>query len=132
MQTFLVTRDPYQSARYLDPKRLFSQVYEGIHILASLQNMEGQLINPKRSVINHPVARMWDGYEPGLWAYCMAHYDVWSETHGHQPNSINYQNLLLLATPKRGGIPPAIITRIPAYRDLLMSKDPVFYSQWGW
>jgi len=132
VQTFLVTRDFHQSARCLDPKRLFSQIYEGIHILASLRDMESQLVNPKRNVAGHPIARMWEGHEPGLYSYCLAHYDVWSETHGHQPDSINYQNLLLLSTPKRGGAPIAVVDRIGAYRALLMSKDPVFYSRWGW
>jgi hypothetical protein len=53
MQTFIPDYNFYRSACNLDTKRLGSQIYEAIHILASLLYVNDKLVNPKRNVKNH-------------------------------------------------------------------------------
>lgn len=133
MQTFLVHEDYTRSAEALDPKRRFSQIYEGIHILASLLDMNDQLVNPKRSVKNHPVAKLWAGHEAALWDYCITHFNVWSKNKKDVGNTINLQNLIKLEPRLKGSdiTPKAIIQKIPEYRAILSSKDPSYYKGWG-
>lgn len=57
MQTFITDKNYSISASNLDNKRLGAQIYEGIHILASLLDVNDKLVTPKRSVKNHPVAK---------------------------------------------------------------------------
>ena len=131
MQTFLVHKDPYMSAQLLDPKRRFSQIYEGIHILASLTRTTHLLVNPKRSVVNHPVAKLWSPYPGALLHYCISHYAVWREMYPMSP-SINAENLDMLAEHIVADItmPQPLINLIPYYQQLLYTKDPVFYRRW--
>lgn len=133
MQTFLTDPDAYRSAHNLDSRRLFSQVYEGIHILASNLAVNDLLVNPKRSVANHPVARMWAPHPGALLHYCIAHYGVWTTIYGPHPQSINFHNLCMLTgyVTSDVNMPPELVARIPYYRELLYSKDPVFYLRWA-
>lgn len=134
MQTFLVDEDPELSARLLDPKRRFSQIYEGIQILASLVGRSSHLVNPKRDVPNHPVSLMWRGHELALYRYVCAHYAVWFQTYGTSP-TINSRNLNALAPYVQDSeqrLPQKIIHLIPYYKALLLSKDISFYSRYQW
>jgi hypothetical protein len=66
MQTWLTDSDFSLSASNLDTKRLNAQIYEGIHILSSLLDVNDKLINPKRNVKNHPASKLWVGYQKQL------------------------------------------------------------------
>jgi len=128
MQTFLVDADYKTSASLLDSKRLFSQIYEGIHILASLTLMNNRLVNPKRNISNHPIVEVWRGHEWSLFNYVSAHYSVWSALHPLTINTINQANIELLSFYKTGSVVCPILDRIPYYKKLLKEKDPVFYN----
>lgn len=78
MQIFITDNNFYESAKNLDTKRLLSQIYEAIQILASLLNINDKLVNPKRNVKNHPVAKLWMGYESHLFKYLKIHIIVWT------------------------------------------------------
>lgn len=130
MQTFLVHPDYYQSALALDPRRLFSQIYEAIHILSSLTGTNQLLITPKRSVSQHPIALLWTGHEQSLCDYAFAHYIIWLRQHPQTHPTINGQNLELLSQVAGGSSKCPILDRIPYYRILLKTKDPEFYNEW--
>lgn len=131
MQTFLVHEDPYMSAKLLDQKRRFSQIYEGIHILASLTQTTHLLVNPKRNVANHPVAKLWSPYPGALLHYCVAHFSVWRKMYPMSP-SINAENLAMLSERIVADTttPQPLIDLIPYYQRLLFTKDPRFYREW--
>lgn len=136
MQTFLVHEDIIKSAEMLDPERRFSQIYEGIHILASNMNLEHKLITRKRSIANHPTALLWKGYEAELYMYTFTHYLVWYQddrkTSSITINGLNLELLSQYITKVAGAMPPKVVARIPEYRALLLNKDPVYYSKFDW
>ena len=135
MQTFLVYEDPIKSAAALDPKRRFSQIYEGIHILASNLGMSDKLMNPKRSVVNHPIAKLWYGHNMALYAYIMSHYAVWAVyDRRNEARTINEVNLQFLAPYCEGSvaIPVRVKELILEHRQQLLAKYPTFYSKYGW
>jgi hypothetical protein len=127
MQTFLVHADYYQSAACLDPRRLFSQIYESVHILSSLLGVNDKLINPKRSVARHPTSLLWVGHEQSLCDYAFAHYIVWERRHPQDRPTINGLNLEMLSSLVEGTSKCPILHLIPYYRTLLKSKDPEYY-----
>lgn len=90
-QTWITDKDFHKSASNLDTKRLGSQIYEGIHILASLLNVNDRLVNPKRNVRNYPAAKLWVGYETELLCYIGIHLDYWL-CHLKYKSEINYKN----------------------------------------
>lgn len=130
MQTFLTSPDYYQSARSLDPRRLFSQIYEAIHILSSLTGTNLLLVTPKRNVSTHPTSQLWVGHEQSLCDYAFAHYTVWLRQHPQTHPTINGRNLELLSQVATGSSRCPILDRIPYYRALLKTKDPEFYNEW--
>lgn len=127
MQTFLVHPNYDISASYLDSKRLFSQIYESIHILASLTGACHVLVNPKRDVSNHPVAKLWKGHEASLYAYAATHYNIWLIRHPQTQTTINGTNLERLKPYIIGSYDCPILDRIPYYKLLLKAKDKDFY-----
>lgn len=94
MQTWITDKNYRISASNLDNKRLGVQIYEGIHVLSSLLNINDKLVNPKRSVVNHPVAKFWKGYELDLLNYISIHMDEWLKR-GYT-TQINIQNYRIL------------------------------------
>lgn len=135
MQTFLVYEDPIKSAAALDPKRRFSQIYEGIHILASNLGVADKLMTPKRSVINHPITKLWYGHNGALYAYIMAHYAIWSIYDRRSTDTtINEINLRFLGPYCHGSVavPIRVKELIFEHRKLLLEKYPSFYSKYGW
>jgi hypothetical protein len=96
MQTWITDYDFYKSANNLDNKRLFANIYEAIHILSSLLNVNNKLVNPKRNVSNHPVSKLWVGYEKSLLNYIMFHLKTWCIDRKYKSN-INKKNYDMLA-----------------------------------
>ena len=75
MQTFLPCADFERTAALLDPRRLGKQRVEALQICNALHRTTG-------GWINHPVTRMWRGWEPALVAYGLAIVREWTRT-GH-------------------------------------------------
>lgn len=94
MQTFITDFDFYTSASNLNRQHLQANIYEGIHILASLLDVNDKLVNPKRNVKNHPASKLWVGYEQWLLEYITNHIDLW-ENKGYRVN-INAKNYLII------------------------------------
>lgn len=95
MQTWITDYSLTKSAQNLDTKRLAAQIYESIHILASLLNINDKLVTPKQSVSKHPVARLWLSYETNLFVYILVHQHEWQNRFNFKPG-INYKNIKLL------------------------------------
>jgi len=79
MQSFLTS--PYsfeQTSAELDNKRLHKQTLEAWQCLLTITNLDpdGNHREPK-GWSNHPVARMWRGYETALVSYISATYFEW-------------------------------------------------------
>jgi len=135
MQTFITDFDYNKSAKNLDRQRLGSQIYEGIHILSSLIGVNDQLVNPKRSVINHPVAKFWAGYEFDLLAYIASHMLEWYDR-GYKSdiNSRNYEMIYsviyddtsILKTESNPKITPDLIK---LHKAVLIQKKPEYYNK---
>lgn len=94
MQTWITDKDFYKSAGNLNRNHLAAQIYEGIHILASLLDYTDKLVNPKRNVKNHPAAKLWIGNEKELLIYICDHLNNWIDR-GYK-TSINTKNYLYL------------------------------------
>ena len=134
MQTFITDRNFSKSAENLDVRRLNAQVYEGIHILSSLLDVNHKLVNPKRSVLNHPITRMWKGHEESLLFYIAIHLRE-KRRRGHKlSGTINFQNYIFLCgliSMKQIDSPEFITDElIKEYKKKLYEKDSEFYSQW--
>jgi len=69
MQTFLPYTNFVKSAQVLDKKRLFKQAVENIHIIGTLLGLPKRDGSPRVGYKNHPVIRMWRGYEQCLIFY---------------------------------------------------------------
>lgn len=132
MQTWITDYNFYDSAFNLDTKRLGSQIYEAIHILASLLNCTDKLVNPKRNVKNHPAAKLWVEYEQALINYIFKHINVWYTKNGIKENSINLINFKFICN-KAGSLAkktyktpiPKWITNelINTHRSVLIQKE---------
>jgi hypothetical protein len=68
MQTFLPYSSFMKSARVLDNKRLGKQRVECLQILQTLQKKK-ENPNAKIAWANHPIVKMWEGYEDALFYY---------------------------------------------------------------
>jgi hypothetical protein len=119
----------------LDSKRLGAQIYEGIHILASLLGVNDKLVNPKRDVNNHPAARLWKGYEDELMYYIIEHQRSWNYRYAFKEDSINNQNIRILMKVLNYDFreykdPLDWITDelIEVHRSVLYAKKPEYYS----
>ena len=74
MQTFLPYNDFHLTARLLDNKRLAKQRVEVLQVLKALYNLKN---NIKSGWQNHPITKMWCGFENGLIHYGMVICDEW-------------------------------------------------------
>lgn len=128
MQTWITDKDFYKSAYNLDTKRLGSQTYEGIHILASLLDVNDKLVNPKRNVKNHPVSKLWVGYEYELLCYIRKHLDNWHDrNYDSIINETNYKIICMIVVKrfKTHFEVPSWITDelIQVHRSVLIQKE---------
>jgi len=131
MQTWLVANTFEKSATLLDRRRLGAQLYESVHILASLRHKNHLLINPKRDVSNHPASKLWVGYERELGAYIYAHLSEWCNR-GYK-SDINTKNYRVITEGLERGmynIPSWITSEvIVTHRNVLYRKNPTFYPK---
>jgi hypothetical protein len=99
MQIKVTDKDFYFSARNLTRQDLQAQIYEAIHVLACNLSIEDKLANPivdkrAKSIKNHPVSKLWKGYEFDLLTYIYYHITEWYNR-GYK-SEINEKNYWIL------------------------------------
>jgi len=93
MQTFLPYADFERTAAVLDGPRLGKQRVEVLQICNALHKERG-------GWVNHPVTRMWRGYEPALVAYGLAIVRAWTAQGKRTPSA---RSSCLTCTASRSG-----------------------------
>lgn len=129
MQTFLPDSDFERTARLLDRRRLGKQRVEALQICNALHRETG-------GWINHPVTRMWRGYEPALVAYGLAIVREWTAQGGADTVGDKLR-AHLHGQPDRSQKELAELDMLPpwlgrrdlhrSHRSALVRKDPDFY-----
>lgn len=137
MQNWILDFDFYKSASYLDRHRLQANIYENIHGLASIYNLNTYLINPKKNVKNHRNIKRWIGAEQAYFNYIDAHLYEWDRRYKITQDSINYNNFIMLC--KKTNIYPFLEKLIPRWinddlikqhRQILLNKNYEHYSKY--
>ena len=121
MQTFLPSKSFKRCARVLDRQRCGKQRVEAWQIYQIL-------IGQSHAWKNHPIVKMWRGYEKALALYYNSFLEEWQRR--------GYRNIKLEPIPVRGRIkmPPWIGMRKlhSSHRAALLAKNNAHYSQFGW
>lgn len=145
MQTFLPHTTFEESAKVLDMKRLGKQRVETMQILSALTKFKidpdtGQAIEvDKPGWVNHPITRMWKGYEIALARYGVVICEEWT-SRGYNDTCrskiLRITSAFIDANPRqsRKVVMPPWVTEdfASAHRAHLLSKDEEFYRQHGW
>lgn len=124
MQTFLPYRSFTRSAQVLDRPRLGKQRVETLQIMKALVTGEGW--------INHPVTKMWRGYEYTLLSYQAAVCREWTDR-GYRDTCLLKTEQLFAQLPqvdRMPSVPPWLNLKkfhIP-HRANLIRKDPERYQ----
>lgn len=121
MQTFLPYPDLLQSVRVLDYRRLGKQRVETFQVLNILLDR-----TPTKGWRNHPVTRMWTGYEEALKLYQNFTIEEWVKRgykNTMQLEELNYRRITL---------PPWFGNKDlhRSHRSNLLRKDYEYYSQY--
>lgn len=121
MQTFLPYPDFIQSVRVLDYKRLGKQRVETYQVLNILLDR-----TPTKGWRNHPVTRMWTGYEEALKLYQNFTIKEWIDR-GYK-NTMQFEEL----DYRRITLPPWFGNKDfhKSHRSNLLRKDYEYYSQY--
>lgn len=121
MQTFLPYPDLLQSVKVLDYRRLGKQRVETFQVLNILLDR-----TPTKGWRNHPVTRMWTGYEEALKLYQNFTIEEWIKR--------GYKNTMQLEQLdyKRITLPPWFGNKDfhRSHRSNLLRKDYEYYSQY--
>lgn len=128
MQTFLPYKSFESSARVLDQQRLGKQRVETMQIMTALVRGGGWA--------NHPVTKMWRGYEYALMSYQQAICDEWTRR-GHRDSCLEKTREIFMELPPERRLP-----RVPPWlgkkkfhslhRANLLRKSPTHYGQYKW
>ena len=128
MQTFLPYADVQRSASVLDGKRLVKQVLEASQISKVLRTPSA------RGWRNHPAVLMWQDHEGHLSVYglamCREYTGRFGRMHALQPGFEEHLSNI--------DVEPSMPWWIgderfhSSHRAVLLSKDPSWYSRWGW
>ena len=150
--TFVPSTDMRESLEVLDTPRLGKQRSEIKIILAALTGVRFKIskdewgieLPEKRGYMNHSATRMWKGHEFQLAEFGRLNCEVWAERFGHgldkgskgyetRKDMIGWVEYLFLSGAD---------TSLPvwwgredvhaSHRQVLLSKDPDFYAQYGW
>ena len=124
MQTFLPYKDFKQSFKVLDWRRLGKQRVEAYQVLNILLNRTD---SPNGGWRNHPITRMWDGYEPALQQYFNLCVEEWIDR--------GYNNNMLMEDITEPIIYPHWLGNESfhsSHRANLLRKDYEYYSQFKW
>jgi hypothetical protein len=120
MQTFLPYPDFKKSAKILDYRRLGKQRVEAMQILKALHiNNYGWK--------NHPIVKMWRGYENALIEYKNTMIEEWVDRGYNNNMEIEPVNDLVIYPPWFG-----VEVLHASHRSNLLSKDYDYYSQFNW
>ena len=122
MQTFLPYKDFQKSLEVLDYRRLGKQRVEAMQILNVLLGRTNT-----KGWINHPITRMWEGYEPALQLYHNMCIEEWIRQ--------GYNNNMLLENITEEIVYPHWLGNEKfhsSHRANLLRKDYDYYSQFGW
>ena len=145
MQSFLVSTDSFETtAKVLDNKRLHKQTLEAWQCLLTISGLdpEGNDRNPK-GWINHPVVKMWRGYETVFVSYISATYFEW-RSRGYKSTLLEktYRTYDLAVSLGRVSadyvLPPWMQDTqyfnnlCSTHRTALLCKNYDWYRQFGW
>lgn len=144
MQTFVpLTSSFVDIAKTLDNKRLNKQALEGWQIMMTNLKLDpqGNHREPK-GWYNHPAAKMWRGYETGLYGYVYCMVAEWHRR-GFKSTIADKALATLTRAAELGRInpytefPPWILSgqwedMASTHRLALLVKDYKWYSQFGW
>ena len=133
MQTFLPYTDFKKSAQCLDYRRLGKQRVEAWQIYKALTELN-------YGWKNHPIVKMWKGFEPALLVYGCEMCNEWI-IRGFKDNMLDrFINELI----EGYRVPPDKLDSLPkppfvgnkkfhaSHRSNLLRKDKKYYSQFGW
>ena len=122
MQTFLPYPSFRKSFKVLDWRRLGKQRVEAKQILNELLDR-----TDTKGCRNHPITKMWNGYEPLLQLYFNNCVNEWV-------NRGYNNNMLLEDIPDKIKYPPWLGTDMfhSSHRANLLRKDLEYYSNQGW
>lgn len=96
MQTFITDFDMIQNAKNLDNKRLGKQRRESIYIAEVL------LKNNKKGYKNHPIIKLWKGYEGYLlFVYTFAIMEIWKKKGFNNTKTQQDYNSLVKLIPNK-------------------------------
>lgn len=127
MQTFLPYPDFRKSAQCLDNKRLGKQRVEAWQIYKAciLENYGWK---------NHPIVKMWKGYEHALLFYGYEMCNEWIKRGFKDTLLSKFTNELGFYTTKRLNYPDWIFKKdfTTSHRSNLLRKDSKHYSQFNW
>lgn len=126
MQTFLPLPDFAESARVLDRQRLGKQRVENLQVMKALVTRTGW--------VNHPVTKMWRGYECMLMTYQEAICSEWTSRGYKDTCQVKTWELHDLACTLATETPPWLGDEAfhASHRSNLLRKMPEHYSQFGW
>ena len=119
MQTFLPYADLKESVRVLDYRRLGKQRVETFQVLNILLDR-----TPTKGWRNHPVTRMWSGYEAALQLY--QNYTIQEWVNRGYKNNMQFEEITTkIVMPSWFGDD----TFHKSHRSNLLRKDYSYYSQ---
>jgi hypothetical protein len=122
MQTFLPYDNFNLSLEVLDYRRLGKQRVESFQLLNALLGR-----TESKGWINHPIAKMWKGYENALKLYLNKSIEIW-KSQGYN-NTMKYEDI------KGEIIYPDWFGNEDfhtSHKSNLLRKDYDFYSEYGW
>ncbi|MFX0100573.1 MAG: MSMEG_6728 family protein [Candidatus Hodarchaeota archaeon] len=125
MQTFITSHDMVENAKNLDYKRLGKQRIEVIQILRVLLKLGPQ------GWKNHPIVKLWKGYESYLLnVYLKAILDEWKRRgYKNVKCEDHYMQISKVLEGKKVEKPPWITDEfITSHRSNLIRKDEKFYK----
>lgn len=145
MQSFLISTNSFEeTAAALDNKRLHKQTLEGWQCLLTITQLdpEGNNRNPK-GWSNHPVVKMWRGYETVFVSYISATYFEW-RSRGYKSSLLEktfatYDKAVRLGRISSNYVlPPWMEDQLyfsrlcSTHRTALLCKNYDWYKQFNW
>lgn len=145
MQSFLISTDSFEAtAAVLDNKRLHKQTLEAWQCLLTITRLDpdGNDRDPK-GWSNHPVVKMWRGYETVFVSYTLSTYFEWL-SRGYKSTLLEktlatYDKAVNLGRISREYVLPPWMTDTEyfsalcsTHRTALLCKNYEWYSQFNW
>lgn len=129
MQTFLPYTDFAKSAKCLDNKRLGKQRVEAWQIYKALTT-------EKYGWKNHPIVKMWKGYEKCLLLYGIAISTEWHNRGFKDTMCERFWDEYIKIKKDKDNVEKPIWlydeSFLSSHRSNLLRKNPVWYEKFGW